>query len=168
MTGSGFGGSKYSRDVPFELQKLHPSALPKTYSFTNAVGAAKGHPYLPIGRHVAGPDHSNRHGPRRLVPTRLEGVWRGSGPLGRSIPNDRSPMSTISSVTSVPVVAGSREWHDPKYNGVSAAAAYAQYVSSGAHKIRPYADAPKPAWMRKPKKKQFMPHEHGKSHITFR
>eukprot|EP00241_Pyramimonas_parkeae_P021418 CAMPEP_0114285920 /NCGR_PEP_ID=MMETSP0059-20121206/5470_1 /TAXON_ID=36894 /ORGANISM="Pyramimonas parkeae, Strain CCMP726" /LENGTH=140 /DNA_ID=CAMNT_0001406903 /DNA_START=16 /DNA_END=439 /DNA_ORIENTATION=+ len=122
---------KYDRYGP--PQGVHPSALPKTYSFQNAAGNAKGHPYLPMGRELPGPDSRNRHGPRSVPVAVLENTWRGSGPLGQSV---NTPFSThnyasSSSVCSVPVLQGRREWADSSYNGVAAAAAYAKYMPPG-------------------------------------
>lgn len=173
MSSSGFYTCGRAKDVPIELHKLHPSALPKVYSFTNAVGNAKGHPYLPMGRDCAGPDHSNRHGPRKLLPTKFEGVWKGSGTLGRSLPNDTTPMSTLSSVTTVGVVHGNREWEDQHYAGVKGASAYAKYINSGAHKGRTYATPSANPWRQpgtKPKVKKEIKvnDQRSKSHITFR
>jgi len=97
-------------------------------------GSAKAHPYLPMGRDIAGPDTTARHGPRTNVPRRsVDNLWKGGGMNGERV-SSRCTASPASSMRIPPTFATTtshKEWDNQDFNGVTAAARYAKYIKSG-------------------------------------
>ncbi|KAK3287303.1 hypothetical protein CYMTET_5172 [Cymbomonas tetramitiformis] len=100
-------------------------------------GAAKAHPYLPVGRDIPGPDTTARHGPRSPQRRKqLEPAWKPGNSMGERVRSrSTSPVKMGLRVPPTSAVSPShREWDDMSQNGVSAAKSFSKYVGEGKHK----------------------------------
>ncbi|KAK3255591.1 hypothetical protein CYMTET_35234 [Cymbomonas tetramitiformis] len=119
------------RTLVYENKGLHKAET------VIAAGNGKGHQYLAIGRDLAGPDTTCRHGPRNNVPHPLpEPAFRVAGKNGESV--DSRCVATPKQGQRIPPTrihhVSNKEWDDAMFNGVAAASQFSKYVASGRHK----------------------------------